>query len=38
MAGNGLTLICRLDDLLGFEIEVAVIVAVNAAVTEAGAL
>jgi hypothetical protein len=38
MAGRGLTAICKLADLVASETEVAVTVAVNALVTEAGAL
>jgi hypothetical protein len=37
-AGRGLTLICKLIDFVGSEIEVAVTVAVNALVTGLGAL
>jgi hypothetical protein len=38
MAGRGLTLISSVADWAAFETEVAVIVAVNAVVTEAGVL
>jgi hypothetical protein len=38
IVGGGLTLICTLADFVGSVIEVAVTVAVNALVTEAGAV
>ena len=37
-AGSGFTLICKVEDFVVSEIDVAVMIAVNALVTDAGAL